>query len=480
VYTLLTSVLLAGAPAECRPLAGLAPAFLQRSIDAVGVGTVDGVRTSSLQHVSHMKFQSDRMYPPYLWTGYGGKALVDWHTGVLRIDRAHGHVTSSFIADSARRIALTPRGPVLMPLTANSFLDERAMDAWAVLADWRSARDAVVEGECEYRDYWRTVLTRNGAYGPERLFIGSQTGIPIKLERREPHTLWGDVLVEYSWSIWTPVKGTRALAPQFAFRMADGEVEHQRSFAEFTIVPRDSAVRISIPENGVSPARAVAALPDTVRVSQNTFLLVTPAYTNVVTLKRDTVFVLDAQTDQRRAAADSVWIGRLFPGIHPVVLVVTDVAWPHIAGVRYWLAHGATLVSHRTSQSFLSGVAARKWTLAPDALERNRSAFRFRMQPVTTSLSLAGGAVQIHAIDGVGSEGGLMVYLPDERFLYAGDYIQAGGPDSFTATYAREVAAAVRRAGVSPERFAAMHIGLTAWNTLRNFTGLPADAAIIR
>jgi hypothetical protein len=285
--------------------------------------------------------------------------------------------------------------------------------------------------------------------------------------------LWGDVLVEYVWSIWTPVRGTRAVAPQFAFRLVDGEVDDERIYENTAMIPRDSAGVLSIPENAL-PARATSAeQPDTVRVASNTFLLVTRAYTNVVTLQKDTIFVLDAQTDQRRAAADSAWIGRLFPGRHPVVLVVTDLAWPHIAGVRYWIANGASVVSHRAGERFLHAVASRRWSLVPDLLEQRRARTKLRMRGVSSALALAGGAVQVRPIDGVGSEGALLVYLPGERFLYAGDYIQPGGPDSFSATYAREVEAAVRRAAFTPERFAAMHVGLTNWNSLPKFTGTP-------
>ena len=50
------------------------------------------------------------------------------------------------------------------------------------------------------------------------------------------------------------------------------------------------------------------------------------------------------------------WVGRLFPGHHPIVVVVTDLAWPHVAGVRYWVAMGATIVSHAGSKEFLSQV----------------------------------------------------------------------------------------------------------------------------
>ena len=56
-----------------------------------------------------------------------------------------------------------------------------------------------------------------------------------------------------------------------------------------------------------------------------------------------------------------------------------------------------------------------------------------------------------------------MAYMPSDRFLYAGDYIQPGGPGSFSAVYAREVRAAVQRAGFTPDRFVAMHMKLSQW-----------------
>jgi hypothetical protein len=56
-----------------------------------------------------------------------------------------------------------------------------------------------------------------------------------------------------------------------------------------------------------------------------------------------------------------------------------------------------------------------------------------------------------------------MAYVPSDRFLYAGDYIQPGGPGSFSAVYAREVRAAVQRAGFTPDRFVAMHMKLGQW-----------------
>jgi hypothetical protein len=370
-----------------------------------------------------------------------------------------------------RRALVSPRGAQILPANTG-VADDRALDPWMVLADWQRASDLRVAVECRYRDYWRTVVERGPRERPSRLFVDTKTGMPVKLDRREAHILWGDVFAEYVWSIWAPVPGTRAVSPQYAFRLVDGEVNHQRQFGPGRMVDADSAIAMEIPAGAATtPPQTVS--PDTVRVSPTTWLLVTRAYTNVVTLQRDTVFILDAQTSEKRAASDSAWIGKLFPGRHPVVLVVSDLAWPHIAGVRYWVAQGATIVSHEMSRAFLQRVVDRRWTLEPDLLERRRGTARMRFVGVTTGATLAGGAIEVRPIDGIGSEGALMAFLPAEAFLYAGDYVQPGGPNTFSAVYAREVHAAVQRQAWVPSRFAAMHVPLTEWQRLQLLTGLP-------
>jgi len=81
---------------------------------------------------------------------------------------------------------------------------------------------------------------------------------------------------------------------------------------------------------------------------------------------------------------------------------------------------------------------------------------------VDKSLDLAGG-VRAIAIDGIGSEGALMVWLPGERFLWASDYIQT---TSTPTQYASEVCHAVKIAGIAPEKVVAQHIALTPWEKI--------------
>ncbi len=313
------------------------------------------------------------------------------------------------------------------------------------------------------------VLTRAGVAGPERLYLDPRTGYPVALERTEAHYLWGQVAVAYLYSTWQ--SDGHAAYPGATFRLVDGATNIARSIGEFGWVPADSAPSLAVPAASPMPLALPGFLqptpPDTVRIGASAFLLVNRGYTEAVVLARDTVWMLDATQGDERARQDSVWIGRLFPGRHPIALVVTDLAWPHIAGVRWWVANGATVVSHSISRPFLEQVVARRWTLSPDRLERARPRPALHFRPVRDSLVLAAGALRLYPIDGIASEGALMAYVAPEQFLWASDYVQTlTGPSQ----YALEVAAAARRAGIAPARLAAQHLRLTDWAVLARVT----------
>lgn len=279
----------------------------------------------------------------------------------------------------------------------------------------------------------------------------------------EPHYLWGTVHAEYVYSTWQS-DGTLRW-PASSFRVVDGSTDVTRTYGTTRLVPLDSAPSLTLPTRTdamerAAPAFLVPATPDTVRVGQNTFLLHNLGFNETVTLVRDTVYVFDATQGETRARADSAWLGRLFPGKHAITVVVTDIAWPHVAGVRYWVATGATIVTHRANRAFLQRVIDRRWTANPDLLERRRAFVTPRLRVVADSLRLAGGDITLFAIDGVTSEAALAAFLAPDRFLWASDYVQTlAGPTQ----YLDETFAAVARMHVSPAHVAAEHLRLSSW-----------------
>jgi hypothetical protein len=453
--------------------AGLSAAALIDSAVARVMPATDGriLRYRAFQDVPFWE-QSDRMYPPFVpniqattrWldvsAGTEGRQAID---RPIQPGRYPGLLFTATTAYSGRDtlVRAVPGGPVDVV---------RRENPWSVLADWRSHAAATrVVNRCLYRDAWRIVLERDG----ERLYLSESDATPVKVERRESHYLWGDVKAEYVWSTWWGVAGAPgAQYPLATFRILDGEVYERIGIqmGSTVLIPSDSAPRLNVagvmtagaPAGGGGLGNPAFSSPDTVRVAANTYLLVTPAYTQTVTLQRDTVFLLDATTSEARARGDSAMIATLFPGKHPVVVVVTDLAWPHISGVRFWVARGATIVSHRASEDFLRRVVNRKWTLSPDALERSRATARFRFRAVDDSLTLGGGALVVHALQGSSTETALGVWMPAIRYFWAGDYIQGGG----TSPYQRDVVRTIRSLGLTPDKVGAQHIKLTNWSEL--------------
>jgi len=472
---------------QCRPTKVLdgAPALLERSLRAMRVPR-DSVLQFRSMAGNEQNIQSDRWYPPYFSSLSAGETWFDPRSRVERTTSSGGvfpgsggvapavpgrPAPPSLLTDA--RATYLVRDTSVAPLQAQyaQALGVRRLNPWAVVGDWAAdAAAARVAGECFYRDYWRVVLARGSGAGEERLYLDPKSWFPVKAERDEAHWLWGQRRVETLYSTWFEAGG--AYFPGASFELADGATERTRTVGAARLVPRDSAPGLTLPAGAPAMAEELPTFlrpddPDTVRVAPGIFLLVNRGYTQAVALARDTVWVLDATQAEARARHDSAWIARLFPGRRPVAVVVTDLAWPHLAGVRFWVANGATVVSHRASRDFLQRVVDHRWTREPDALERLRrkspQAARLRFRAVEDSLSLAGGALRLYAIDGIGSEGALMAYFPAERFLWASDYVQSA---QRPALYTTEVWRAARRAGITPERVAAQHLPITTWDVI--------------
>jgi hypothetical protein len=465
-------VSLAQTATGCTPAVGDARGLLARGVESAGIARLGrpALGLKVIQMVSQ-DFQSDRTYPPYLQAGHAARL---WYYPDRALESTGGEALDPFGSRPLFDLWSTARGSWLKrdtllqpvpPLHRQAMLT-RPLNAWSVLADWSTGPAPRLTGRCLVRDFPRLRLSRPGQVGEERLYLDPVSGLPVQYERTEEDgtRLWGRQAVVYVYSNWVEVGA--AQYPMASFRLVDGEVQISRTAAAFPADSTAPAPPVLADTADMRGAPMLTVAPsDTVGVSPRTWLLRTRAYTNVATLVRDTVFLLDAQWNgEERARQDSSWIARLFPGRHPIVLVVSDLAWPHISGVRTWVAMGARVVAHRSARTFLTRVVNRRWTDAPDLLERRRATARFTFIPVDDSLSLGAGQVRVYPINGIGSEGSLMTWLAADRFLFPGDYVQGlSGP---SMAYAREVLAATRRVRVAPERFAAMHMGLTEWSRL--------------
>jgi hypothetical protein len=410
-----------------------AHAVLARARDAMGLSQVgDKVVHLRIARAQIENYQSDRTYPPFFSTFVDLDVWFDPQTGT---ERGEG-----------RTVFPGSEGP-----------------SSATISD---SAAAVV-----YRDYPRLVLTRQTDEGEQRLFLDEKTRFPVMLEMVEPHYLWGQRQVEYVYSVWTMLGGSLCV-PGSSFRLADGEIEMSETLASAELVDRKNAPELKVPAVEGKPENLPLYLrpstPAAVQLSAHTYMLSNAGYNEVVTLAGRDLYIFDTTQGEERAAKDAELIRILFPGKHRTFVVVTDLAWPHVAGIRYWVASGATIISHRAAQKFLQSVIDRRWTRSPDSLEKSRGTWRFNFVAVDAPHTEADGRVMLYPIDGIGSEVALMAYLPEDGFLWASDYIQTLEKPSL---YTKEVWNAVQRNHVEPGRVAAEHLPITGWETVTALVG---------
>ncbi len=447
--------------------------LLQRAATAMGYAQAgDRVLHYQLTFSDLQNYQSERTYPPYIDIMAAGEAWFSPRSGVLRMDSQPVYPgfpmprSSAVYADQSGAMITRGRATAI----PRSELKFRNLNAWAVLYDWMHSSRVRVIGRENYRDYPRLVLARETNEGEQRLFLDPKSGLPVKLDYNEPHYLWGQRHIEYVFGLWQ-MQG-ELLVNAAAFRLADGEVELSATVGEGNLVADAADLKLQMP--GVNePAEAWPLFlrptaPRVLQVTANTYLLSNRGFTEAVTLANNEIFIFDATQGDERARQDAAEIAKLFPGNHKINVVVTDLAWPHVAGVRYWVAQGATVIAHPAARAFLQSVVDRGWTLNADTLEKNRKSAKFHFVAVSSKTAFAAGKLELAPIDGIGSETVLMGYIPADHFLWSSDYIQSITEPS---QYAKEVLRAVRREGWLPQQAAAEHVPLFPWEKILQLLG---------
>ena len=440
------------------PVAVAASAWLARADSAMGAYAAHGMLLRLVESsATYLRDESDRPYAPYIMYPSTDTLWIDPLSGVERTESTIRTARATFT-----------NGSVASTRAHAAAWINRACDPWVVVAEWRSDTAAVrVGGRQLYRDYPRVALTRAGRFSIDTLLLDERTAIPVALKRGEAHYFLGPTHVVYDYETWMDV-GRRALYPASITRLVDGQLDMSRYYDPYggggVLVPTESGPNMAVPDTTVTltvdPQHRFAADPlDTVSVGAGTYLLANKAFTSVVSLRRDTIFVFDSPGGQDHAKLQHEWTTRLFPGHHAIVLVTMNAVWPHIAGMPYWVAQGATIVTAQPNVGYLRSVLAQRWSEHPT------------IRAVTDSALLANGQVRLYPMDGIEGETVLLAYIAPARFVWATDHIQDTASDNL---YVREVRQTVAHHALSPIATSGPHFRVIPWKTDDNAEG-PAE-----
>jgi glyoxylase-like metal-dependent hydrolase (beta-lactamase superfamily II) len=316
------------------------------------------------------------------------------------------------------------------------------------------------------------------------------SSLPVRIRTLDYDNIWGDVPFDLVLSDWQVVEGVR-MATTRAYelngrKVAEVKVTETKVNAPATadrfVIPdafRTGAARPAatdrVPYQWVIRRQFIGTYLDSDAPSYDTrgstglrFVELSPGVQHVtggshhslLVEMRDHLIVFDAPVSD----GHSKWVLETakakYPGKPVKYLVLTHHHMDHAGGLRAYAAQGATIVVGRGTAGHYRRVLAAPFTRNPDLPARD-----LRSTPiveVTDKHVLTDGSREVHAyvIDpNPHAEGLLIGYLPETRLGFATDIWSPGAgplPDKLTPALAALVAG-VKKAGISPQRFAGGH-----------------------
>jgi glyoxylase-like metal-dependent hydrolase (beta-lactamase superfamily II) len=327
-------------------------------------------------------------------------------------------------------------------------------------------------------------VTRDGrphravAYATEEgaqvtLFFDAGTRLLAGYELLEDNPGVGDVLTEVRFADYANAAGVR-LPTRYQLRQ-NGDVDQElRYTAVATGALPDSL--FTAPAGYTPPPAPAGASVQT--VAEGVYLLerLGGGYRSLFVDMGDHVVVVEAPGSSAASEAALGLIRQTLPGKPVRYVVVTHRHADHIAGVRPYVAAGAVLVAPAGAETALREIAAVRRTLATGPVDRAPGEPRIETVADRRVFQGAGRRVEVISTGGgshVDSE--LVVYLPDQRLLYEGDFVTfpdyGGAAPDLPVT--RELARLIRRLGLDVDVIAGSHGRLGTLADLNEAVGAP-------
>lgn len=320
------------------------------------------------------------------------------------------------------------------------------------------------------------VLAFTWAGKPLRLFLNRWTHLPTMLEvvQDDPMGVWGDVVERRWYAYWTLETGG-LMYPRQTSVERNGQPFTDDTVQVLKIDEAADESKFAIPENvktafASAPPRpsgwAGLQLDESKAVAVNDWIVQLPGGFNVLLVRQpDGLVIIEATTSSAYSSAVLAAAEKRFPGVKIKALVTTSDAWPHMAGIREYVARGIAIYPLDWNVPILTSLIQSKRTFSPDTLQQQRKAPVFR--PVSGRTVLGAGETRLELIPVRGETGerAMLVWFPGAHLLYSSDLIQrsrAGG--FFMPEMLTEVQAAVQRENIDGiERVIGMHLAPTPW-----------------
>lgn len=450
-----------------------------------GEQQIRDLKTLHLTMMGHRNFleQSERPEGPYI-VEY--EEIDEWRD--LEHDRWQQEVHNRDVLEESSAKMIVADGAAAQKVgdkefTGSDELLQTASDALAfgperVLLNGITATDLKQLPDLKLQDVPHQVVQFTSAGIPVRVFLNGETHLPTAVEWVSAYpygifwSIWGDVTTRVYYSLWWLQNGIHYPLQLDVFRnnLPDRSATVRKIEFNAQVPPETFAITPAVRSAFAAHSRItaderplqIASRP--VQEPAPGIVIIPGAWNATIVRQQDGLVVLEAPISSGYSAKIIAEAERRFPGVPIRAVITTSDAWPHIGGVREYVARKIPVYVIARTVPLLQRFLEAPRTILPDTLAK--SPRKPLLHTVSDRLSIGSGPnrIEIYPLRGETSERQMMIYFPEHKLLYGSDVFQKT-PDGkyFYPQTVSEVAAAVAREHLSVERFFMMHMGVTPW-----------------
>jgi glyoxylase-like metal-dependent hydrolase (beta-lactamase superfamily II) len=344
----------------------------------------------------------------------------------------------------------------------------------------RDAPDIHLEPDEVVDGYLHHVVAFSFSGARVRLILNVPSLLPkaVEITSAHPYNMflapWGDVTQRVTFGMWT-IEPDGLRYPRLWAFSTNGQPDGSLSVTRVRANPPIDESDFTLPQEGGS--RLIAARP---RIADLPFglaerpprelapeIVAVPGKFGVVEVKQDAgVVIIEAPLSSEYSVKAIADAQRRFGGAPIKAVITTSDAWPHIGGIREYVARGIPIYALDLDAPILTRLIAARYESSPDALAKSPMAPRLRAVTAETSVGSGSGRLKIYPFRTATGERQMMIYWPAHGLLYTSDLFTIRKDFVFLPQQVGEAVAAVAREHLDVATAFGMHYEPVPWTAV--------------
>ena len=305
-----------------------------------------------------------------------------------------------------------------------------------------TSRTQTVNGRRVHVVTWNAPITSPGGQ-PYRVVghINAQTNLVDRVETWVENPIFGDLLVETTYSNWreglngfkfpSDIAQRRAGWPTFDAQILSAEANPPNLQALITPPPPPAGRGGGPGGAGGGGGQAPAVTATAEKLAEGVYAIKGGYIALAVEFNDHIVMFEPGPQNEARAQANIAEIKRVIPNKPIRYGVISHHHFDHTSGLPGAVAEGITLVTHENNRTFFERALNSPRTLAPDAIAKSKK--KAIIEGVRDKRVFTDGTRTLEVHEGKGlphADGMLMACLPKERILAYADMYNAPAPNA--------------------------------------------------